>query len=157
MIKYSLFCKSNQWSARVRKVNIVVDKILKFKKDLKFKLNIKYNCNIVLTDNQLIKKMNFKYRKKNKATDVLTFVSEVNIKKNNQIKLCDIFISSDMLKKYAISNKINFYDHLSHILIHSFLHINGFVHNKLNDFKKMQKIEIKILKKIGINNPYIKN
>ena len=54
-------------------------------------------------------------------------------------------------------NNINFYSHLTHLIIHSFLHINGYVHDKIKDFNKMKKIEIKVLNKIGIDNPYLQN
>ena len=101
--------------------------------------------------------MNNKFRKKNKTTDVLTFISEPRIDKRNKTKICDIFFSAETIKKDAKKNGLNFYNHFTHLIIHSFLHINGFVHNSLDDFKKMKKIEIKILKKIGIFNPYEKN
>ncbi len=53
-------------------------------------------------------------------------------------------------------NGINFYNHFTHLIIHSFLHINGFVHDNFDDFNKMKKIEVKILKKLGIFDPYEK-
>ena len=88
---------------------------------------------------------------------MLTFISETRIDKINKTKICDIFFSAETIKKDAKKNGLNFYNHFTHLIIHSFLHINGFVHNSLDDFKKMKKIEIKILKKIGIFNPYEKN
>tara|TARA_B110000263_G_C15200060_1_gene460210 strand:+ start:294 stop:764 length:471 start_codon:yes stop_codon:yes gene_type:complete len=156
MIKYTIVCKSNHWPVRLKKVNKIIDNILKSKKYLKFRNDIDYECNIILGNNILLKKINFEYRKKNKATDVLTFVSKLNLNKNKK-KYCDIFISAEVLKKDAKKNKISFYDHLTHILIHSFLHINGFIHKKIVDFNKMKNIEILILKKNGIANPYIIN
>ena len=67
------------------------------------------------------------------------------------------FLTKDLAISYAKKNNINFYNHLTHLLIHSFLHINGYVHNKIIDFNKMKKIEIKVLNKVGIGNPYLKN
>ena len=157
MISFVLICKSKNWHPRVKKINILLKKILKYKNDLNFNNNINYNCNIILGDNKLIKKMNFKFRKIKKNTDVLTFVSKVNIYKSKEKKICDIFFSGEIIKRDAIKNKINFYDHLQHLLIHSFLHINGFKHKKLKDFNRMKKIEITTLNKIGIKNPYLEN
>ena len=54
-----------------------------------------------------------------------------------------------------INNGINFYDHLTHLLIHSFLHINGFLHDKTIDYNRMKKVEIKLLNKLKIVNPYL--
>ena len=75
MIKYSFTCKSNQWPPRLKKIDMLLKKIIKFKDDLHFKKNIDYDCNLILTNDKLIKKMNLQFRKINKSTDVLTFVS----------------------------------------------------------------------------------
>ena len=65
------------------------------------------------------------------------------------------FFSIDTIEKFVLKNKINFYDHFSHLLIHSMLHINNYKHKTLKQFEKMKKEEIKILKAVGIGDPYI--
>ena len=157
MINFSLICKSKHWSVRLVKIDILIKNILKFQKDLNFNKTIDYDCNLILTNNKLIKKMNYKFRKENEATDVLTFISMVDVKKNKKQKICDIFFSAEMITKDAKKNNINFYNHLTHLFIHSFLHINGYVHDKVTDFNRMKKIEIKVLNKIGIKDPYLQN
>jgi probable rRNA maturation factor len=157
VIKYFLICQSKHWPARLKKVDNLIKNINNFKNELNFNKAIDYYCNIILTNDESIKKMNFKFSKKNKATDVLTFVSDINFKKNKKQKICDIFLSAEIITSDAKKNNINFYNHLTHLLIHSFLHINGYVHDKIIDFNKMKKIEIKVLNKIGIDNPYLTN
>ena len=154
MINYSLHCRSMHWPARIKKINILVKKILQFQKDLYFVNSINYKCNLVFVDNKFIKKINMKYRKKDKITDVLTFVSEVNIQKQKE-KCCDIFFSAEMISKDSKKNGVNFYDHLTLLIVHSFLHINGFMHKTIKDFNEMKKIEIKVLDKLEISNPYL--
>jgi len=154
MINFSLFCKSNHWHVRKKTVNLIITKILKYKKDLNFSINANYICNIILADDKLLKKINVKFRKKKHNTDVITFISEININKEKRQKICDIFLSAQTIKKDAIQNQISFYNHLSHILIHSFLHINDFNHKKNSDYSKMKKVEIMVLNKLGIKNPY---
>ena len=156
MIITQYFCKSNHWPARVKKITSIIKKILKFKKDLKFRQAITYNCNIILADNNLVKKINYKFRKKKQPTDVLTFVSEIRKKNVQKFKICDIFISAEIIKKDAKRNNTTFYDHFTHILIHSFLHINGFNHIKNKDYYQMNKKEVLILKKLGIINAAFK-
>ena len=56
--------------------------------------------------------------------------------------------------KIKKKNNVDFYNHLAHLIIHSFLHINDYVHIKLKDYLIMKKIEIYVLNKIGIENPY---
>ena len=157
MINYNLVFKSIYWPARSKKIHILINDILKFQHDLRFKKNINYDCNLILVDNKFIKKINKKFRNLNKITDVLTFVSETKFKGQKKNKICDVFISAEIISKDSKKNGTNFYDHLTHLIVHSFLHINGLMHNKFNDFLKMKNIEIKILKKLGITNPYINN
>ena len=64
------------------------------------------------------------------------------------------FFSAEMIKKYAKKNLINFYDHLTHLIIHCFLHVNGYDHEKNSDFIKMKNLEKKILNYLGIKDPY---
>ena len=51
-------------------------------------------------------------------------------------------------------NKIMFKDHFIHIFLHAILHILGYDHKLDSERKKMEKIEISILKNLGIKNPY---
>ena len=155
MIKLSYFLKEKRFSRRLEKIKLVTKKIIRQRKELNFKKNTNYYLNIVLMDDITMRKLNLKYKKINKTTDVLTFVSECKNKNNKISKYCDVVISSKMVKKYSIKNRLDYYDHFSHLLVHSFLHINGFLHKKRKDFKKMKNLEIKILEKIGLDNPYI--
>lgn len=155
MIKSKYFCNSKNWPRRLPKIKIINKKIISQVK-LYLKKNYSYYFNIILTNDFEMVKLNEKYKNKKTSTDVLTFVNYVKNKKFANIRFCDIFFSFDTIKKDANKNDIDFYDHYTHLLLHSFLHINGYNHVKLSDFIKMQKIEIKVLKKLGINNPYIK-
>ena len=154
MIYYTIFSKTKHWSRRVKKIDYTISQVLAYKKDLKFVNNINYYCNFILTNDFFVKDLNNKFRKINKPTDVLTFVSISNTKNNKQEKYCDIFFSIETISNDAIKNKTNFYIHLTHLIIHSFLHINDFVHNRIKDFTIMKNLEINILKQLGIHNPY---
>ena len=103
----------------------------------------------------MIKKINRTYRKINKSTDVLTFVNYVKIHKKEEHAYCDIFFSAETIKRDARINLTNFYDHITHLIIHCFLHVNGYDHKKKSDFVKMKKLEEKILMKCNIKSPYI--
>ncbi|MBS56850.1 MAG: rRNA maturation RNase YbeY [Rickettsiales bacterium] len=155
MIKINFFVKSNNWSRRINKVKKIANQVMKQKNYLNFNKNINYHLNIILINDVKMKKLNLKFKQTNKTTDVLTFVSSIEDRNFKQNKFCDIFLSAETIKLDSSINKINFYNHFTHLLIHSFLHINGYMHKKIKDFIKMQKIEIKILNKMGIKNPYL--
>ena len=155
MIKLNFYVQSNNWPRRINKIKKITNKVIKEKTNLNFDKNINYYLNIILLNNQKMKKLNLKFKKINKTTDVLTFVSTFKKINYNKTKYCDIFFSAETIKLDSRKNKINFYDHFTHLLIHSFLHINGYMHKRVKDFIQMQNIEIKILNKIGLQNPYL--
>ena len=154
MINYTIFSKTNHWPRRVKKIDAAIDKILIHKKDLKFVNSINYFCNFILANDLFIKSFNKKFNNINKSTDVLTFVSSLNFNNKKAEKYCDIIFSIETILYDAKQNNINFYNHLTHLIIHSFLHINDYVHDKIKDYLIMRNIEINILKQLGINNPY---
>ena len=154
MINYIIINKTRSWNRRLKRVDSIVNKILKHKQDLNFNKNINYYCNIILTNDKLIKSLNRKYKNKNISTDVLTFISEIPIQNKIKVKYCDIFLSIETIVSDAKKNKIDFYNHLTHLFVHSFLHINDYVHNKAKDFIIMKNKEINILNNLGISNPY---
>ena len=68
--------------------------------------------------------------------------------------LGDIVISKDTVLREAKNSKKSFEQHLSHLGIHGLLHLMGFSHEKENDALIMEGIEVKILKELGIPDPY---
>ena len=153
-IQINFFCKSNHWSRRMINIREIAQRVIKID-DLNFKKNNFYTLNLVFVDDKNIKKINKEYRKKNKTTDVLTFVNSIKNNKNVNETYCDIFFSAETIKKDAKKNMINFYDHITHLMIHCFLHVNGYDHKKENDFIKMKNLEEKILMKFGVESPYL--
>ncbi len=153
-IQTNFFCKSNHWSKRMLKIKEIVTKVIKID-DLGFKKNNFYFVNLVFVDDNKIKNINKMYRKKNIATDVLTFVNFIKNNKNENETYCDIFFSAETIKKDAKKNLINFYDHITHLILHCFLHVNGYDHKKESDFIKMKKLEEKILMQFNIQSPYL--
>ena len=153
-IQINFFCKSNHWSRRMIKIREIAHKVIKID-DLNFKKNDFHVLNLVFVDDKNIKKINKEYRKENKTTDVLTFVNSIKNKKNVNEIYCDIFFSAETIKQDAKKNIINFYDHITHLMIHCFLHVNGYDHKKETDFIKMKNLEEKILKKFDLESPYL--
>ena len=102
----------------------------------------------MLTNNYKIKKLNQKFRKKNKITDVLSFPSKILIKKYTYIG--DIAISFEFINKR--SNISNFKYEFDKMWIHGLLHLLGYDHKKDKDYKKMYKKENLILNYLNTLN-----
>ena len=117
-----------------------------------------YYLSILLTDNSEIAKLNKKYAKKNKATNVLSFPQNVVSVLNDEkptILLGDIVLSLEMIMFECKKQNTSFENHLSHMTVHGLLHLYGFTHNDADDSEKMEKIEQTILSKLSIVNPVI--
>ena len=142
-----IFQKEVRW--RITEIN-TVRKVLKV---------IKINRNgltIRLSNDIDVKAFNLKWKGINKSTNILSFLNNDKVFsfENNMIYLGDIIISYDTLIKEVKVRKIDFQDHLSHILIHGILHLKGYTHDKEKDTRIMQNEEKRLLKNLNIKNPY---
>lgn len=162
MINIDITTKSNKWDDQEKFVEKICKKIILLTELEKFlKKNIQIGVSVSLVLDQEMKKINFEFRGKNKPTNVLSFPANdwSEIKKNpRQIKdflfLGDIVIAFETIKKESLVQKKPFENHLTHLILHSILHLIGHDHEKNEMAKIMENLEIKILKKLKIVNPY---
>lgn len=92
--------------------------------------DLKYELSLYLETKEKMKELNNEYRKNNVATDVLTFPFNDKIK-DDTFFMGDIFINWDLLAK---ERNIDIFIKL---FIHSILHLLGFTHEKIIDWKIM--------------------
>jgi probable rRNA maturation factor len=148
MINVDVFSESNLWSKKIKKKEFFFNTLVSFfPKKYKF-IKKKVSLTILLSNNRNIKRLNKKFRDKNKSTDILSFPFEkkVNLKKSSY--LGDIVISYEFMDKSKKLDNLEFKDRVIKIFIHGFLHLLGYDHIKTKDFKKMLIEEEKIYKVI---------
>ena len=148
MISIDVVSESNLWSGKIKKPDIFFNSLVRvFPKKYRF-IKKKVSLTILLSNNKNIKKLNKKFRNKNKSTDVLSFPSEkkLNIKKSPYIG--DIVISYEFMNKPKALSALEFKNKVTKIFIHGFLHLLGYDHIKLKDFKEMLIVEEKIYQSI---------
>ena len=148
MISIDVVSESNFWKKKIKKADIFFNSLVKvFPKKYRFTKK-KVSLTILLSNNKNIKKLNKKFRNKNKATDILSFPSEkkINIKKSPYIG--DIVISYEFINKPRTLSVPEFKNKVTRTFIHGFLHLLGYDHIKLKDFKSMLNEEEKIYKSI---------
>ena len=141
MIKCNIVLDTKIWIKKIKKPDNYFK--LKLKKLSKFHFFRKKNheFTILLTNNNKMKKLNLKFRNKNKITDVLSF--PLKIKSKNKLYVGDIAISFEIINKRS---KSSFFDlEFDKMWIHGYLHLIGYDHKNLNDYKKMLKKEKTIL------------
>ena len=68
--------------------------------------------------------------------------------------LGDIILAEETLRREALDLGKSFDDHLSHLLVHGFLHLFGYDHMTDEEAAVMEGLEIRILAELGLENPY---
>ena len=148
MINVDVVSDSNLWSQKIKKKEFFFNSLVSFfPKKYRF-IKKKVNLTILLSNNNNIKKLNKKFRNKNKSTDILSFPSEKKFNIKKSLYLGDIVISFEFMNKPKNLNKLEFKKKVIKIFIHGFLHLLGYNHIKLKDFKKMLTEEDKIYQTI---------
>jgi probable rRNA maturation factor len=153
MIKINVITNNFNWYRFIKIPNNYIERKIK-KLNLKnknYKKNIIF-CTLLLSNTKVIKKLNSKFRKKNKSTDVLSFpfYNEKNLKKKiknkKEIYLGDIIINLNKIR--SKKNIKNFKLEFDKLWIHGLVHLFGYDHKKEKDYRKMSVVEKNYLKYI---------
>ena len=99
-----------------------------------------------------IQDLNSKFLNKDQPTNVLSFPSD-GLDLSDEL-LGDIAICPEIISYEADDQNKDRQNHLTHIILHSLLHLAGYDHQEESSAELMESLEIKVLKKLGIANPY---
>ena len=152
MIKVNVEINSKSWHKKIKNPKRYFNKKLKkISKIVKFFKGKDITFTILLTSSLNMRKLNKKFRNRNKPTDILSFpfLPSNNLKFIKQKK----FYIGDLAVSYEIINfrskKSNFLLEFDKVWVHGLLHLIGYNHVKNKDYFKMNKIEKKILDSIN--------
>lgn len=134
-----------------RVVNILTEAV----EIAKLKFHSQAELSLVLAGDKTLQSLNNEWRQKDKPTNVLSFPGEdIAVGETAGIMLGDIVISLETTKREAALENKTFDDHLSHLVVHGFLHLFGYDHETDEEANQMESLETKILNELGIANPY---
>lgn len=142
MIKVNVIINHPKWK------NQILDPYGHLKKRVKlidrkhFKKKINQEFSLLLTNSKIMRNLNSKFLRKKKTTDVLSF--PLTFKNKKKLYLGDIAINYEIIKKR--SDKSTFLREFDKMWVHGYLHLLGYDHIKLKDFKIMNNKENKIIK-----------
>ena len=142
MIKANVILDNYKWKNKIKNPNNYFKKKLNKLSEIPSFKKKKQEFSILLTSNKKMKSLNLNFRKKNKITDVLAFPYKTIAKNNYYIG--DIAISYEIINKR--SKYSNFFLEFDKTWIHGYLHLIGYDHKKLIEYKKMTKKENLVLK-----------
>ena len=144
MIKAEIVVDFPKWKTKIKNPSLYFKKKIKklsYVKSLKKK---NFHFTLLLTDKTIIKKLNKKFRKKNKEKDNLSFPIKSHFNKDYK---GDIAICYEIIN--LRSKKTNFNIEFDKMWIHGLLHLLGYSHFKQKDYKKMLRREQDILERVN--------
>lgn len=121
---------------------------------------------IRVVDDAESQQLNFDYRGKDKPTNVLSFPAEMDefeaefdipelmAELGDDNYLGDLVISAPTVAREALEQQKPVMDHWAHLVIHGCLHLQGYDHIEDDEAEIMEGLEIQLLAKLSIANPY---
>ena len=100
-----------------------------------------------------IQALHHNYREKDKPTNVLSFPAAGPVS-GPAAMLGDVVIALETVETEAKQKLISVQDHTAHLIIHGFLHLQGYDHETDQDAAQMEGLEIQALAALDIDNPY---
>ena len=161
-INFEFVSEYSGWD--VEKLNKIAEKVSEAT-NTKLRLPKCASVAVLLCNNAKIQRLNKDFRASDKATNILSWPIE-NLRAASSGQLPNLAINpqlGDLAMAYEVCfsesrlGQIPFRDHLAHLLLHGTLHLLGYDHMEDTDALIMEAIEIEVLAKMCISNPYVVN
>jgi len=112
---------------------------------------------LVLANDDLVQVLNREYRQKDRPTNVLTFATldSAMPQAGDDLNLGDIILAFQTIEREAAEQGKYLTDHLAHLTVHGTLHLLMYDHQTEDEANTMETLEIRILERLGVQNPYI--
>ena len=119
-------------------------------------LSGEYEVSLVLSDNAHVRTLNRDWRGKDRPTNVLSFPAE---DRDPDVPpalplLGDVILAEEAVRREACEQGKGFRDHALHLIAHGVLHLLGHDHMDEAEAERMEKLEVKVLARVGIDDPY---
>ena len=114
---------------------------------------------IALADDAEAARLNARYRGLDRPTDVLSFASGekpggIHRPGDPPVMLGDIVVAYETSARDAARDDKPLADHLQHLVVHGLLHLLGYDHETDDDARRMEAMEVEILRRLGVGDPY---
>lgn len=149
-----LLVEADGWG-REERLQVLVDRALAAAVD-RAQPNIAGDAevSVVFADDAYIRGLNRQYRDKDAPTNVLSFPGVAAKSGAFGPLLGDIVLARETIRHEAEDEGIAFDDHLTHLVVHGFLHLLGYDHEADGEAAEMEGLETAILADLGIADPY---
>ena len=105
---------------------------------------------ILFTDDAAMQVLNTQFRDRPNPTNVLSFPAH----STNDGRIGDIALGRETVFREATEKAIEVEDHIAHLVVHGFLHLEGYDHQTEMEADEMESVERETLQDLGIADPY---
>jgi len=92
----------------------------------------------------MVRQLNARHRGRNKPTNVLTYLQPAP----------EVILALGVVRREAAAACRNPAHHLAHLVVHGALHLAGYDHIAAGDARRMEQAEARILRRLGVPNPW---
>ena len=97
--------------------------------------------------------LNARYRGRDRPTTVLSFPAPPGAAGISGL-LGDLVICPAVLRAEARAQRKSARAHWTHLVVHGVLHLSGYDHEREDEALRMERREIRVLRRLGVANPY---
>jgi probable rRNA maturation factor len=105
-----------------------------------------------IVDAREARSLNRRFRGRDYATNVLTFIY-----RKQRPLAGDIAICAPVVTREARESGISREAHYAHLAVHGLLHLQGHDHQRARDAHRMERLETRILAGLGYDDPYARD
>lgn len=110
---------------------------------------------LVFSNDEQVRAVNAEWRGQDKPTNVLSFPAFPLVPGGKPgPMLGDIILARETVEREAVDLEKSFTDHLTHLMVHGFLHLFGYDHMDREEAERMECLETRILASLGLSDPY---
>ena len=109
---------------------------------------------LLFTDDARVRVLNRQYRGQDKPTNVLSFPAAPLIPGKLGPPLGDIVMARETIAAESTAQGLDSAAHLTHLIVHGFLHLVGYDHETDDEAAVMERLETVILGRLGIADPH---
>jgi probable rRNA maturation factor len=145
-----LVCDAGDWTA-LGEADAIIQAVADAVAEWPGLLNQTSTVSIALSSDAEVGALNAQFRGKAKPTNVLSFPAGPGAPSDF---IGDVILAAETVKREADEQGTPFTHHVQHLVVHGVLHLLGFDHETDTEAARMEALEINILAKLGIANPY---
>ena len=114
----------------------------------------KREISVLLVGERRSRALNARYRGRDRSTNVLSFPAPA-VATRSSGALGDLVICPAVLRAEAREQRKDVRSHWAHMVVHGLLHLLGYEHERERDAQRMERREVRVLRRLGIANPYV--